>query len=464
MGKFGYMAIAFIANIVLARILNPEEFGILAIAFFFIAISNVLVESGLGGALVRDKDATETDYSTIFIFNLGVSVILYVALFSFSWKIETYYGISNLSFYLKILGLILIINAFKIIQNVRLVKALNYKKISLFNIISITIATIIGIIIAVLGYGVWALILLQVVNALVSTILFWSFEKNITIFVFSKNSFKKLYGFGLFTTLSSILDTIFDNVYQLILGKYFNLNQTGYYYQAKKLTEIPVGIIKSTSISVVFSALSNIQDDKDKFDKLYSNIVRVFTVIVGIICLLIFIYSKELLQILYGEEWIPASFYMKILAIAYFFYMQEMFNRNIFKVFNKTHKIFVLEVIKKSILAVSIFIGIFFKDIEVLMYGFMVSYIISYYINYYVSRTVYKSTSTFLEMSYTIKTIASAVTIGGVIELMKLIYPTNSLNNLFYLPIVISGYLLLLKFLKVINVSKDLVLIRNLVK
>ncbi|MVX36661.1 lipopolysaccharide biosynthesis protein, partial [Myroides sp. LoEW2-1] len=381
-GQFGYLFITLLTNIILARLLSPKEFGVVAIATFFIAISKVLTESGLSGALIRKKDSTELDNSTIFLFNLFVSIGLYVILFFSSPSIEIYYGIENLSIYVRVLGLVLIINSFQIIQNVRLIKKLQYKRISSYTLISVILSSLIAVGIAAFGYGVWALILLQILNSLFLTIIFWIKEQGLTVYKFSKDSFKELYGFGLYTTLSSLLNTGFDNIYQLILGKYFSLGQTGYYFQAKKLSEIPVGIIKSTTLGVVFSALSNLQDDKEKFDQLYNNIIRIFTVVVGVICMGIFLYSKEILFLLYGEKWLSADFYMKILALASFFYMQEMFNRILFKVFNQTRRILVLEIIKKAINIVSLVIGVYYKSIEILMYGYLVTCIISYFINY----------------------------------------------------------------------------------
>src|SRR5690606_1332034 len=302
LGQFGYLFVTFLTNIILARLLSPKEFGIIAIATFFIVLSKVLSESGLSGALIRKKDATEVDNSTIFIFNLVVSVILYVVLFIFSPQIEHYYDIENLALYVKILGIVLIINSFQIIQNVKLVKKLQYKKISTYSLIAVIISSVLAIIIAVLGYGVWALILLQVFNAIFLTLIYWFKEQGLTVYKFSKVSFKELYGFGLYTTLSSLLNTGFDNVYQLILGKYFSLGQTGFYYQSKKLTEIPVSIINRLTSGVVFSTLSNIHDNKVKFDFFYNNIIRIFTLIVGLICLELFVFSKEIIYIFYGSK------------------------------------------------------------------------------------------------------------------------------------------------------------------
>src|SRR5690606_1297934 len=269
-GRFGYLLITFSTNIFLARLLSPEEFGVIGIATFFIVISKVLTESGLSGALVRKIDANDSDFSTIFLFNVVVSIFLYILLFLLSPKIEIYYDITNLSYYLRVLGLVLIINSFQLIQNVKLIKKLQYKKISSYSLFSISISSILAIIIAHLGYGVWALIFHQLINSLLLSLIYWIRERGLNSYVFSITSFKELYSFGLYTTLSSILNTGFDNIYHLVLGKYFGLIQTGLYYQAKKLTEIPVGVVKSTTLGVVFAALSNKQDDAEKFDEMYN--------------------------------------------------------------------------------------------------------------------------------------------------------------------------------------------------
>lgn len=461
-GQFGYLFITLLTNIILARLLSPKEFGVVAIATFFIAISKVLTESGLSGALIRKKDSTELDNSTIFLFNLFVSIGLYVILFFSSPSIEDYYGIDNLSVYVRVLGLVLIINSFQIIQNVRLIKKLQYKRISSYTLISVVLASLIAVAIAAFGYGVWALILLQILNALFLTIIFWIKEQGLTVYKFSKASFKELYGFGLYTTLSSLLNTGFDNIYQLILGKYFSLGQTGYYFQAKKLSEIPVGIIKSTTLGVVFSALSNLQDDKEKFDQLYNNIIRIFTVVVGIICMGIFLYSKEILFLLYGEKWLAADFYMKILALASFFYMQEMFNRILFKVFNQTRKILVLEIIKKAINVISLVLGIYYKSIEILMYGYLFTCIVSYFINYYVSRRVYQSEATYRELAYALKVILSMAMIIGIFYLVDKELPLQFMYNLIYLPLVLGGYIFFLSALKVIDIKRDINIIKGI--
>lgn len=461
-GDISYLSIAFLVNVILARILSPEEFGIMAIAYFFIAIAQVLTESGLSGALVRKSNSTEVDNSTIFIFNLLTSLFLYLLLYLFSDVVEAFYEIKSLALYLKVLGLIMIINSFRIIQNVRLIKELDYKSISVYKIISITTASVVAIYFAKKGYGVWALILMQCLNSFINTFILWVTQKGLSVYIFSKESFKELYKFGLFTTLSSLLDTAFDNAYQLVLGKYFSLTHTGLYFQSKKITDVSVSVIRSTNSGVVFAGLSKVHNNPKEFDEMYIKTSRAFTFVVGLVCLLIFIFAKEILFLFYGEKWLNAEFYMQVLAVSCFFYMQESFNRNIFKVFNKTHKIFILELIKKVIMLLSLGLGIYMRNIELLMYGYATCYMLSYLINFKVSREVYKSKFLKKEYQITLKVILASVIIAVLIKYLDTYIQLKDFIKFSYLPIVLILYLLILNMLGVINIKEDLKILYDL--
>src|SRR5690606_10096233 len=205
-----------------------------------------------------------------------------------------------------------------------------------------------------------------------------------------------------------------------------------------------------------------LQEDKKEFEMMYSNVIRLFTVFGGIISLVLFIYAKEFLFILYGEKWVNADFYMKILALASFFYMQEMFNRILFKVFNQTHKILVLEIIKKTINFITLVFGIYFQSIEVLMYGYLFTAIVSYFINYYVSRGVYLSEVTNRELNYALKVIFVMIIIIFTFYLINREWPVRLMYNLLYLPFIVGFYLFFLNGLKVIDFKKDIEIIKEI--
>lgn len=455
LGRFGYLAIGLASNIVLARLLSPKEFGQVAIMMFFIVIATVLAESGLSGALVRKKEATEIDYSTIFIFNLIVSLVLMLLLIFTSGYIAEYYNDPELNNILIASSFVLLINSLRITQNTKLIKNLEFKKKSIYEFIAILIGSAVAVILAIKGAGVWALIALQLTTAIVLTILLWLFVGPLKSYKFSQKSFKQFYKFGINTTLASLLNTAFDNIYQLILGKYFSISQAGYFYQAKKLQEMPTSILQTTMLGVVYSTLSKIQDEPEKFNALYQNIAKIFTVIVAFICMLIFYYADIVISVLYGNKWINSVLYLQLLIIASFFYLQEMFNRIIFKIFDKTEKILQLEVFKKLMQLVTIIYGVWLMSIEALLYGFIIVSIISFLINYYFSRQV-QYPSNWSDLITIIKTILIAVVIILISEIITHKYLIQGFMSLWMFPLIFVSYVYLLHISCVVDFKKDL--------
>ena len=465
-GQFGYLLISLVGNIVLARILGAYEFGVIGILMFFVTLSKVFTDSGLAGALIRKGEPTEKDYSTIFIFNLLVSVTCYVVLYLCAPLIADYYANVDIVLYIRIIGLILIINAFQLVQYTRLIVKLKYKLISYYSIIANLISTLIGIYLAYEGYGIWSLIGMQLSNVLILTIIYWIREGGFSTFVFSKDSFQGMYKFGVYTTLSSLLNTAFENSYQLILGKYFSINTSGFYYQGKKLQEIPIGIIKNITTGVVFSTLSKYGKDEDDFGRIYSRIVITFTVLIGCICLNLFVFSKEAVIILYGDKWLDSIFYIKVLSIASFFFMQEMFNRNIFKVFDKTERILYLEIIKKAIQMITIIIGVLMVDLKILMYGFVVTSFLGFLINYRESRKIFKKSSeVYKELSIAFKVFIIMIILCFVGEYLLEKVPFNPyVKIIVFAPVGTLLFIILVHFFKIIEIKNLLSTLKSLKK
>jgi teichuronic acid exporter len=462
-GQVGYMLIALISNVILVRLLSTKEFGQVGIIMFFILLAKVLTESGFSGALVRKKNATHKDFTTVFIFNLIVSLLLFLFFVFISDYVADFYRDPALKNILIVSSFVLIINAFQITHNAKLVKNLEFKKKSIYSFISILIASIVAVILAFNGAGVWSIVAMQLLTAFILTLLLWVYEGSVGKIIFSKTSFKELFKFGIYTTLASVLNTIFENVYQLVLGKYFSINQTGLFYQAKKIQEIPVGIIKSTTLGVVFSSLSKVQEDLNSFNSLYKKIITVFTALVGFICVFVFFYAENIILLLYGEKWIGAIFFIQVLIIASFFYMQEMFNRIIFKVFNQTSKILFLEIINKTIQLISIIVGVIFRDLEILMYGFLFTSIFSYFINYYYTSKVLGYFS-WQEIILVLKTLLIGVFTVVLFFLITKWFHINDYVTFFFLPIIILVYFGGLKIFKVTNIILEIRTVLNLLK
>ena len=455
LGQMASLLVTLATNIWLARLLSPKEFGQVGIIMFFIVLANVLTESGLGGALVRKKNASRSDYSTVFVTNLVFSILCYIVLVLATGAIAAFYKDVLLKNLLITASIVIIINAFELTQNAKLISEMKFKEQSIYRFISVLISSSIGIYLVYKGLGVWALVFMQIMTAGINTIILWFFEGFFLSFHFSKKSFKELYCFGLNTTLSSLLNTAFDNIYLLVLGRYFSISQTGLFYQAKKLQDIPGGVMNTVIQSVVFSSLAKLQDDKVAFSKAYNKINLYFLVLLGFICTFIYIYADAIIFILFGSKWLGAVFYMKLLTVASFFYIQEQINRVIFKVFNQTRKILILELVKKMIQAVSIVVGVYVMDLKVLILGFILTNLIGYLINFYYSRKIMETGSS-NEMFNLLKVIVvcsfSIIFILYIIDICAL----DRMTKIYTVPLLMFIYLLCVHFLKVLNIITEI--------
>lgn len=454
-GRFGYLIIGLMTNIFLSRLLTPKEFGQVAIMMFFIVISTVLIESGLSGALVRKKNVSEDDYSTVFIFNLIISSLIALILIGISPYVAEYYKDPQLEKIIKWSTLVLFINALGIVQTTKLIREMKFKVKALCEFIAIVLGSVISISLALRGFGVWALVILQISMAIVLNVLLWYVAGPLKTYKFSFQSFKNIYKFGINTTLASILNTVFDNIYQLIIGKYFTINHVGYFYQAKRLQEIPIGIIQSSVLNVVYSSLSKIQDNHLKFSNFYNNIIKYFSIIMAFICLTIFFYSDLIIVFLFGEKWIESAIYLKLLILVSFFYMQELFCRLIFKVYDKTEKILQLEIVKKIFQSFTIFYALYFEDIKLLLYGFVLTNIFGFILNFYFCNKVQN------KIGYNIlflifKIIVMSIIVFVVFKFIGNFFGISMVKSLFLLPVILIMYFFGLNILRVIDIKCEI--------
>jgi len=385
-GQLFSTLILFVTNIFLAQKLYPEDFGRMGIVLFFTTIFSVFTESGFSGALIRKPNASTIDYSTVFIFNISVSLFFVLLTFIISPFIANYYNDQTLIQLLSFSSLILILNSFQITQNARMIKEMQFNRIYIYNIIATIVSSLIAILLAWNNAGVWSLVVLQIGVIFINTLLTNLFQGIFVKFQFSKKSFKELYSFGLNTTLASVIDKAFDNIYQLVLAKNFSTIQTGYFYQAKKLVDAPGTILNGVSQGVIFSKLASLQDDKARLNKLFSSFFSIYGILLGLLVLIFYVFGPEIIKVLYGSKWQGSGFYLQMLICVSFFYIQELLIRVLFKVYNKTHLILRLELLKKVIQIPSILIGIYFNNIELLIIGFVISSLINFFVYYFITE------------------------------------------------------------------------------
>lgn len=461
-GKVGYLLIGLITNIILVRILGPKEFGQIGIVMFFVTIFSVLIESGMAGALVRKEKIKDIDYSTVFVFNMVVSLILMLLFVSLAVPISEFYEDPDLKNVLIVVSSVLVINALRMTQTAKLIKELQFKKKITFEIIAICISSFFSILMAINDVGIWSLVALQLITSIVLTSLQCFFVPRTYNYLFDFNVLKGLYKFGVNTTIASVINSTFDNIYQIIIARYFSIENSGFYYQAKRLQDMPTALIQGTISGVVFSALSRVQSNVEEFDKLYFQIVKMFTITVAMVFLLIYYYADVVVFILYGDDWLDSVFYLKLLVIAAFFLSLESLNRIIFKVYNKTFNILKLEVLKKTIQTFSIVYGLLELDIEKLMYGFVITSMISFIINYYYAKNVqggWNKTEFFL----IVKIMLIAVLAYYLTFLLSCLFNLEGVYKLLLLPALLAIMLSMLRVFKVANVVSDLISCRSVI-
>ena len=362
----------FVSSIILARLLTPEDYGITAMLAIFISVSTILIDSGFGGSLVYHKDVDGRDFSTVFWLNIAISTGIYTCMFLFSNKLASFYGIQELSLYIRILGIVLVFNSLGHIQFSLLYKNLEFNKLNIVNLVSYSIASVIAIFLAYWGLGVWALISQQVLNSVLSTLFLVFFNKYIPQVYFSWEIVKKHWNFGSGLFFSSILRAIYDNMYLQMIGKFSDVKSAGLFNQATKLKDIPSNLFSSTFDTSLFPLFSKLHED-DLFTEKFRIVTRFLAFVCCPILFLMSISARSIVEILLGEKWLDSASLLSFLSIGAIFYIMEIVNRSGLKARGRSMLIFKMDVIKRFISILLMFI--FLKTLGV--YGLAISYIIN---------------------------------------------------------------------------------------
>ncbi len=313
--RAGSMIIGFVANMILARLLEPEDFGCLAIIMVFVTFADILIDSGLGSALVQKKNVTEHDVSTVFSVNLCVSLVLFISIFFTAPAIGRYLDIPKLALYLRVESISLIITAFYCVQSVFVYKNLRFKNLAKYNLLSSVISVIVAIVMAALGCGVWSLIAKTLVLHLSMYFMYRHDFKVSYRFAFFKENFKELFGFGVFVAMSTLLESLYSNLTSFFIGKRYSVKDLGYYNQAHSLEHMPVYSMSTVITQVLFPFMSKMQDDKNR---ILNNTRRVFmatTFFSFPLLVYMFLFAKPIIIIIYSAKWVPCVPYFQILCV-----------------------------------------------------------------------------------------------------------------------------------------------------
>lgn len=385
--RFTTQGISFVFSILIARMLLPSDYGVIGMLGIFMAVSQCFINSGFGAALIRKNNRTETDLSTVFYFNIVVAFICYSLLWLGSPYIAKFYNLPLLESVTKVWGLNLIISSFAGIQDAKLSIAINFKSRAKISVITTLFTGAVGLFLAYRGYGVWALVFQTLSSNILKTLLLWYTVRWIPKLIFSWQSFKELFSFGSKLLASSLLDTIYNNIYTLVIGKCFSAKALGVYSRADSLAQFPSSNITGVLQAVTFPVLSKIQDNDTRLSNAYRSFIRmsafvVFPLMVGLAAI-----ADPFIRIVLTDKWEGTIIFLQIICFALMWYPIHAINLSLLQVKGRSDYFLKLEVIKKilgvAILCITIPLGL-----KAMCYGRVFSSVVCLVINTYYTKKI----------------------------------------------------------------------------
>lgn len=381
--RFGTMAISFVSNIVLARLLTPDDYGTIGMLMIFIAVANTFVDGGFGSALIQKKEPTKDDYSTIFWWNMFLSVLLYGLLYLCAPAISRFYNLPILNDVLRVQGIVLIINALSIIQQNQLRKQLKFKRLASVTVISAILSAIIAIILAYMGWGVWALVAQQLMLSGFTSVLLWILNKWYPSFIFSLESFKQLFSFGGFILISNLINTFCNNIQALLIGRYFTPSLLGHYTQARKLEELASTSFSNIVDQVSYPIFAEYQHDITNLRAVLKKLLLCIAFITIPVMAILALNANALIIFLYTNKWVECIPYFQILCIAGIAISMQGVLYYAVASLGKSRELFIWTIIKRGLALLAVLAGTFLGGIYGLLIGSVLGAWIVYLSNAY---------------------------------------------------------------------------------
>lgn len=347
--RFSTQGIQFLFGIFLARLLTPADYGVIAMLTIFLAISQTFIDSGFSNAIIRKIDRTEKDMATMFFFNIGMSFVCYAIIFGAAPFIADFYKMPELTLILRVLAIKLILQSFSVVQTTELTIKIEFKKQAKISLICAIFSGVVGIVFAYMGYGVWALVIQALLETLLRTLLYWVIVRWSPQSFFSKASFKYLFSYGSKLLISNLMDTVYRNLYPLVIGKFYTAAQLGGFSKADRFAQFPSSNLTAVLQRVSFPVLSSLQNDPPKLKSGYIKFLNlssfiVFPLMIGLLAL-----AKPLTLLLLTDKWAEMIFLLQLLCIAMMWYPVHSINLNLLQVLGRSDLFLKLEIIKKVV-------------------------------------------------------------------------------------------------------------------
>ncbi|MGX9985356.1 lipopolysaccharide biosynthesis protein [Soonwooa purpurea] len=378
--QFGTRLISFGISIILARLLTPEDFGLIALFGVVMGVASTFIDSGMASSLIRSKNVNEEDYSTVFIFNIITSLVMYGLVYIIAPYISSFYKVPALTDIIRSYCIILIINAFVSVQKMHFVKELNFKTAFKIQLPSLVVGGVSGVALAYMGYGVWSLVYSAILQSTVFTLQHWFYSSWRPKLIFNIKKFKYHFDFGYKMMLSGLLNILFINVYTVIIGKMFSVQQLGYYNRADSLKQLPVSNLSTALNKVTFPLFAKISHDNEQLQRVYQKLLKVVIFVVAPVLIYMVVAAEPIISVLLTDKWLPAVPYFQILSIAGILFPIHAYNLNILQVKGRSDLFLKLEIAKKILTVVTVVIALKF-GIYGLLWGQVVNSILALFIN-----------------------------------------------------------------------------------
>ncbi len=386
--RFATQGVQFLFGIILARLLSPDDYGIIAMPLVFLAIAQCIIDSGFSTALIRKPELTEDDLSTAFYFNIGIGILCYAVLFFSSPLIADFYHTPILSSLLKVTALAVLFNPLCAVQQAILTRKIDFKTQAIVSLSGAVVSGIVGLYMAYNGLGVWSLVFQQVGGYVMRTILLWVLGKWKPKRLWSWESFRYLWGFGSKMLGSGLLDTIYNNIYPIVIGKYFSAQDLGNYTRAQQFSSLPSSNVTGVLQRVTFPVLSSIQNEDERLAKNYRKILKLSAFLVFPMMLMLSAIANPLVRILLTDKWIGCVILLQIVCFQMMWYPIHAINLNLLTVKGRSDLFFRLEIFKK-IMGVCIMFITIPHGIIWMVSGGIVSSMLSLIINtYYTGKLI----------------------------------------------------------------------------
>lgn len=392
--RFGGLAISFISNIVLARLLSPDDYGVVGFIMIFVGLADVLIDGGLGNALIQKKDINRDDISTVFTTNMLLSIALFVLLFFLAPFIENYVNIENFGLFLRVEAVMILLRTLYVVHFSILNREMDFQKIAIISLGASTLSTVVAISMAYTGFGVWSLIVRNLAIDFVSVVLYFLYCKiDFSIYI-SKVHLKSLFSYGFFVAISNLAESLYSNIVSFVLGKKFSVKELGYYNQAYALEQIPVYSVTSVLNQVIFPFLSKEQDDKKKMNADMEKSLYVMSFLMYPLMSFLIFFAKPIIVLLYSEKWLPSVPFFQILCVIGFVNFIYHLNRSVLKAVGKANVLFYTQiavcVIGIVLIMASIKMGIFAVVMSVSISSIIGMVIVTVFSGPYIELNLFK--------------------------------------------------------------------------